>query len=136
MNRLIVIGSLLMTFIAYACSDKDADKNEIDIAGKWKLMKVTASGLGTLFATHDCSSYNIIYEFKTNNILVVTGDPDISYGILSPGEYQYEYKTSDKVPALTVNGYSYSTISSMDEKSITFDGRAFDGPVEYFTRVR
>ena len=65
-------------------------KNEI--IGKWKLVqKCSAVGEqngGLIFDTVDVSCNNVIYEFKSDNTLTITGDKDD----ITPGNYTYIYQ--------------------------------------------
>lgn len=71
---------------------KDEETTGISIIGKWKLVQIE-----DLFVTNppprffDYSQYNIVYEFKTNNILTVFGKIDnVDYRGLEIGNYFYQ----------------------------------------------
>lgn len=67
-------------------------KDESDILhGKWQLISISplnAEGMDLMLV--DFSPQNIIYEFKTNNVLTVSGEINNGYGGLEKGKHFYE----------------------------------------------
>jgi len=68
---------LLLTGILSACSKNNEEMSVLDdyskILGKWKLLKTTHPITGQSF---DYSIDNIVFEFKTNGTLTVSGNID------------------------------------------------------------
>lgn len=69
-----------------------------DIIGKWKLVQiwkmVGAEGNSAVFDTIDVSCNNVYYEFKTDNILKITGNEDD----FPAGSYTYSYQPANICP--------------------------------------
>ena len=60
------------------------------IIGKWKLMKMRLIDNPEKKASEiDCSQDNVIYEFKTNGILTISGDCNEKYTSLKKGDQNY-----------------------------------------------
>ena len=83
---------LILTGNLSSCTNKNnAEDEEITdpktaFFGKWKLEFI----IDSMFSI-DCSQYNIVYEFKANNILMVSGNTDnIDNRIHGIGKYHYE----------------------------------------------
>jgi len=75
------------------CVKQESDlKDENDILyGKWQLISISplnAEGMDLMLV--DYSPFNIIYEFKANNVLIVSGNVDNDYGGLEIGKHFYE----------------------------------------------
>ncbi len=81
---LILIGILISS-----CSTED--DNHSPIVGNWKLMEAKFYGLEGGTSSEDSIDYsneNIIYNFQTNEILLVSGGGNAGY---PPGEYEYSF---------------------------------------------
>ena len=96
------------------------------IIGKWKLMKRQIV-FGEASET-DYSQSNIIYEFKTNNVVTISGD---SNDIYPAGDYSYLIGNYGK---LEFNKFNYNYFISSTE--LTIDGRMLDGPAYYLTKIK
>jgi len=83
----IVLVFLLSCLFLTNCKKNNDDTG--DIIGKWKLIEVRNTFAQIKI---DYSQYNIVYEFKTDGILTVSGktnDIQIQAGQLSAGVYNY-----------------------------------------------
>ena len=67
-------------------------KEESEILyGKWQLTTISPlNAEGVDYMLVNFSPMNIIYEFKANNVLIVSGDVDNNYGGLEIGKHFYE----------------------------------------------
>jgi len=80
-------------------------RDEVIIIGKWKLVEAkvyTRHGL----VLCDCSQYDIVYEFKRNGTLMITGDVDsvdTYIGQRPAGIYPYSFVELEE--RLTFGGY-------------------------------
>ena len=105
---LLILAGFLTSFEKEkVCEEEKAcecghEKNSTFLVGnKWKL-EFIVGGYGTPSVNY--SQYNIVYEFKENNVLVVSGKLDIADDrILGPGEHFYD--------AVWVRGPVRSTIA-------------------------
>ena len=79
--------ALILTTSLFSCTKKD---EEPTIIGKWKLVEVKEDwdwfGEPKI---HDYSQYNIVYEFKNINILLVSGKTDNISLVHGNGEHSY-----------------------------------------------
>ena len=82
-----VLTLLLIGFLISSCSNNDDISNQI--IGNWKLMEAKFYGLeggGSSEGSIDYSNENIIYNFKSNGILIVSGGDNAGY---PNGEYEF-----------------------------------------------
>jgi len=114
-----------------------AHEKNASIIGEWKLEKIsTISRLGA-FCT-DCSSYNIVYEFKQNGALTVSANSE-NYGPHESGEYSFikdEWGAGrDNFPlGLSLNGNTgWYMLSS---KKLIIDYSPVDGSTFYFVKLK
>ena len=97
MKRLfLIIVPALICWAAFTSCGKDEaqvteDGNKI-LHGKWQLISISPLNVeGMNLALVGYSPNNIIYEFKANNVLTVSGNiENINYGGLEIGEYFYD----------------------------------------------
>ena len=99
LKKVKYIVLLLLTGIFFSCSEEQLNiDRENTIAGKWKLVKMQ-SWLSPDF--YDYSQYNVVFEFREDSTLTVSGKTDQMGQLVIPaGEYLYlskDYK-------LRVNG--------------------------------
>jgi len=71
-------------------ADLEGNEDALNISGKWKLVAVSYWDLEPLIL--DYSQYDIIYDFKENNILMVSGEAESmdDYRGHERGEHHYE----------------------------------------------
>ena len=98
------------------------------IIGKWKLMKAQTSGFGSPSKEIDYSKQSIMYEFKTNGILTVSGND--SAGWMEKGNHSYSIDNYKKIQV----GYS-SSWYSVSPNELIIDSRPVDGSAFYFAKI-
>ena len=76
---------LLIIFTILSCSKDDYSMNE-QIYGEWKLTEARIVDFSPNPPIIDYSDDNIIYNFKFNGKLIVTGEENVGY---TNGEYEY-----------------------------------------------
>jgi len=89
---------LFITGFFSACKEECKNLNRDNIIGQWKLLEVSVSVNHSQPDITDYSEENIIFDFQTNNKLVVTGNIVDSLSLFDDfqeGEYFYEYFTFD-----------------------------------------
>ena len=148
----LLIFSLLLIIAVTACNSNqkeddipienltksvDSDLYKL-ISGKWQLMEVRASFVSNPPFVYDCSEYNIVYEFKTNGVLIVSGETDESIGYTA-GEYTYSFVDDVfgwlHLPwGLQINNYSPSWYNISSEELI-IDYSPLDGSTSCFIRI-
>ena len=95
MKRLIlmIVPALICGMVLTGCSDKAEGTSEDNIlSGKWKLLLFTSfSTMEELVIPIDYTQKNIIYEFRANNVLMVSGAiNNIDYRGHEIGKHSYE----------------------------------------------
>ena len=90
------------------CEKKSDLKIENEILyGKWQLKTISPlNAEGVDYMLVDYTPMNIIYEFKANNVLTVSGNVDNNYGGLEVGKHFYEvtYNKTLYVEGMVVGG--------------------------------
>lgn len=99
--------------------------NSTSIIGKWKLMKEQTSGFGSI----DYSKRNIVYEFKTNGVLTVSGNGNT--GWKEKGRHSYSIDNYREIQA----GYS-SSWYNVSPGELIIDSRPLDGSAFYFAKIK
>ena len=90
-----IVATLCIMFALFSllsgCEKKSALKSDNEILyGKWQLKTISPfNAEGVDYMLVDYTPMNIIYEFKTNNVLTVSGDVDNNYGGLEIGNHFY-----------------------------------------------
>ncbi len=96
------------------CEEKPDVKDENSILyGKWELAKIKSFSIEEGDLEFDYLQNNIIYEFKTNGVLVVTGDVEsVDYKGIEKGDHSYAVtlsQTNEKSPhSLKIDAVSYT----------------------------
>lgn len=86
MKNLIII---LLTFGSFlSCSNHDDNPSNSEILGEWKLIEARIINFENN-PLIDYSKENIIYNFKANRVLSVTGGNNVGY---PNGEYDYIFE--------------------------------------------
>ena len=112
-------------------------EKDASIIGKWKLEKIRVhSRMG--IACTDCSQYNVVYEFKQNGTLTVSGNSE-NYGWHESGEYSFikdewsmghdGYPWGLNINEGTTNWYKLSS------KKLIIDYSPGDGATYYFVKT-
>lgn len=90
MKNLKIISLLLLIVICSSCNNND-DEVSNQIIGNWKLIEAKLPGLkggDSAERLIDYTNENIIYNFKPNGVLIVSGESNIEYGY-NNGKYEY-----------------------------------------------
>jgi hypothetical protein len=88
---LFAILAFLLSCLFFASCNKDKKH----IIGKWKLLEVSIYKNYEPFETIDYAGENIIYDFRSTNKLIVSGNvPDdlFVFDNFQPGKHHYKYK--------------------------------------------
>ena len=115
--------TVVLLFLAgiFSCSENSDTEIIIEkaIIGKWKLVKIEVdidleNGNGIRNpTTFDYSQDNIIYEFKKNNVLTISGSIDKNdYRVHEAGDHFYEmvpFTHSDTIDVCAYQGYFNSS---------------------------
>jgi hypothetical protein len=115
------------------------ENNQIEIStiiNNWKLLKVTTPFTPVGPITYDYSPYNIIYEFKTNDILIVSGKIDNfeMYRGHVPDTYYYSINKDDKGGIwLKINNMTFGC--SISSKELNFNNVPLDGYLYYLVKI-
>lgn len=72
----------------FICSCSNDDDRSNAITGTWKLMESVSYGQGGI-SSINYSNKNILYDFRFNGILVVSGGENAGY---PDGEYEYTFE--------------------------------------------
>ena len=119
-----------------SCLYDFAHDEKASIIGIWKLEKIRViSRLG--ISCTDCSSYNVMYEFKQNGMLTVSGNSE-NLGWHESGEYAFvkdEWNMGqDGYPwGLSINKGSTNWYV-LSSKKLIIDNSPLDGATYYFIR--
>ena len=101
--------------------------NITSIIGEWKFMKEQTSGFVSPSKEIDYSEHNIVYEFKTNGVLTVSGNGNA--GWIEKGNHSYSIGNYQKIQV----GYS-SSWYSVSPSELIIDSRPVDGSAFYFAK--
>lgn len=103
--------------------------NSTSIIGKWKLMKEQTSGFVGSPSEIDYSKHNIVYEFKTNGFLTVSGNGNT--GWIKKGSHSYSIGNYREIQV----GYS-SSWYNVSPSELIIDSRPVDGSAFYFAKIK
>ncbi len=134
MKRILLIVMIIPTLIS--CSKNDDSNSENEIVGKWKLIRAEFYG----FEGENSINYSnkdIIYNFKSNGTLKVTGEENAGY---PSGEYEYFFgkdylggSTNDP-QTLLVKINNTKWIYNFKDGEMTLGQSYVDGPNLIFER--
>ena len=109
------------------------------IIGKWKYVKHTTPFTSSGPIISDYSQYDIVYEFKTNNVFTVSGATDLidSYQGHAKGDHSYSIGVHDSMPryissVLEINNTIYYVSTTFC--SLQLDNSFSDGPCLIFLK--
>ena len=149
----LTIVTLLILAGCFSCTKNTNNSDDEDtpcensphecILGEWKLLNVTNLFTPTGPRTYDFTKNNIIYDFKTNGVLEISGDlKDIDmYQGLDPGKLSYSIVTEEEaiehagLPTFRLKISTVYFTYSISSKKLIIDGRALDGPIINLVRV-
>jgi len=98
------------------------------VIGKWKLIKEQTSGFGSPSKEIDYSKHDIVYEFKSNGVLTVSGNDIV--GWLENGNHSYSVGNYNEIQI----GYSMYWYSISPDELI-IDRRPVDGSAFYLAKI-
>lgn len=131
MKRILLL--LFNVFLISSCLKEVDISNQI--IGNWKLTEVKSYGFGGE-STIDYSDKNIIYNFKANGILVVSGGDNAGF---MNGEYEYFFgedhlgsNTDPKVLLVKINNLKWAY--HLTNKKMTLSQAYVDGASLIFER--
>lgn len=132
MKKLLILILAMATFSS--CSNDDDISDQI--TGKWKLLEVRSYGFGGKTSI-DYSDENIIYNFQSNGILVITGGENVDYW---NGEYDYFFgedhlggDSDPKVLLVKIDGSKWTY--NLTKGKMTLGQSYVDGPDLVFERL-
>ena len=102
----VVVLCVVLAGLFSSCAQKENNTEPTSIIGKWKLVKFDYRPMTSPPSPKDSFDYsqnNVVYEFKSNNILTVSGKTDdIDYRGLEIGDHSYEmnYNLKDDMDPL------------------------------------
>jgi hypothetical protein len=111
---------------------KNSLADTANIIGKWKLVKVTTPFVGSV---SNYSNNNIVYEFKTNNVLTISGKTsgiDLYRGH-DVGEYFYSIIKNDNDYSLQIATLTYGY--SISSKELKISLAHLDGSIYNLTKI-
>ncbi|MCX2681525.1 lipocalin-like domain-containing protein [Galbibacter sp. EGI 63066] len=125
-----ILTLTLIGFLFIGCSNDDGDTNQI--TGNWKLVEAKFYGLGDGSVSDGSTDYtneNIMYNFQTNGILIVSGGENAGY---PSGEYEYSFEKGNSELLVKINNQNW-TSAFINGKMVLGDSFA-DGPDLVFER--
>lgn len=143
---------LLITILVLTggCEKKEINENELkcpvtakegsddDIIGKWKLVKVNIIKLAEEIRTEDYSCDDIIYHFREDRSLLISGVED-GMPVRQNGEYPFELMDSVLYEHMnydhTLKIDSLKTACGIEDNAMILDASPLDGNTLYFVRV-
>ena len=131
--------ALLFAVCFSSCSKKGGDE-QFTIVGEWKIVTVEIPFIGE---SNDYSLYSIVYEFRTNGILTVSGETDHIelYRGHEPGEYPYAIISKDEArEKVGIDDYRLKIGAiylsyNVSSKVLVIDGKALDGGTYHFVKI-
>ena len=142
---LVVILSL-----SGGCEKEEKNKNQLqctvtvkkgaddDIIGKWKLVKARIIKLAHDISTEDYSCNDIIYHFKADGSLIISGVDD-GMPVMRNGEYAFEFNDTILYDHLeydhTLKIGKSKKACGIHNNAMTLDASPVDGNTLYFIRV-
>ena len=123
--------------VCLSCQNEmDNDSND-SIVGKWKLMKEVHPYTDSRPITYDYSMYDIIYNFKENGIMEVSGVPENIDNYL--GKYMEERTYSllfidDGIYALEIGTITYPF--AIKSNKLEIGNATLDGYIYYFVKFK
>jgi hypothetical protein len=133
MNKIIMLLLGLTTFLSCTYND---DSSTDQIIGEWKLIRTTCCFFEG-GKTTDYANENIIYNFRPNGMLLVTGGQNVEY---PNGEYNYFFGKdylgggTSEPKTLLVKINSNKWTYNFSEGIMTLGMSYVDGPDLHFER--
>ncbi len=113
------------------------------LIGKWKLEKVKEVFVPVPPPpTHDYSQYNIVYEFKTNKVLIVSGEIEKIKRYIghNPGEHSYSFIYDDNKLGLPNLPYglkidNFISWYNITSEELIINDSPVDGYIYYLIKI-
>ena len=110
------------------------------IVGKWQLIKSISSGFGAPVTCTDFSQFNIVYEFKSNKVVVIS--VKIDHPEIWPKAGEYTYSLGDDNNG-SMGGLPYRLRISehntywyqLNSQKLIMDNRPLDGEALLFIKI-
>ncbi|MGS2761408.1 hypothetical protein [Sinomicrobium sp. M5D2P9] len=133
-----ILTLTLIVLLIWSCSGNDEDSNSI--VGNWKLTEAefySPEGGGSSESSIDYSNENILYNFRFNGTLVVSGGENAGY---ANGEYEYTFEKDylgglpegTKVWLVKINSTKWAY--NVSDGVMTISTSYVDGPTLKFER--
>ncbi len=141
-----MVGMVLFLPLLGGCQERENPDGELrchvdavigpedDVVGKWKLVWERGAFLNRDTVDYSCN--NVIFQFRPDGILEVSGDVEEDGPPV--GDYNYELTLSplyEHMGGYTLKIANTSWVCYIETKSMTLDIRPLDGPVRYFIRI-
>ena len=143
LKRSAILSFCFASMFVFSCQNKKESNDclymyhivhdkSASILGKWKLIK---SYYPHGRQCNDYSQYDIIYEFKEDNVLTVSGE---MYHILKTGEHFYLFDESEEwwgiQPILHIDGRTF--YYRYNSKNLVLDLSPLDLGPKHFVRIK
>lgn len=105
------------------------------VVGKWKLLKGSTVFYDTKTVDYSCNE--VIYDFRSNGIVIITSDIQELIGS-NPGEHSYEFTPKPLFEGgnnFTIKINSNAVSCRISEGLMTLDNSALDGPILHLARM-
>jgi hypothetical protein len=135
--KLLFLAAIIF-FISVGC-DKNADNEEFEnpyrdnIIGTWKLVEISTILNDHNPDTIDYSKNNIIYDFRSDGVLIITGHVNND---LLEGEHLFSYQKPNVCPTCLPgpnlqidNRNAFFCLSFLKDKKMTISGEEITGQV-------
>jgi len=126
---------MMVTFFS-ACN-KNRDDVEIEylkdsskLIGKWRMTEMVTSGFLGPATSHDYSQYNIVYEFKANGIVSISGETDD----VGNHSFFFEYDKTYDLHSLKIGHQWY--LASISSGELMLDNRPLDGSLYKLIKIK
>lgn len=149
-GRLFPMTILIILFMIIACKKDDNMEENLrcpiealdgandNVVGKWKLAKAKVVFQNP--RTEDYSCDEIIYDFRADGILVISGGASSDSIGYPEGQYTYAF-TADKLFEWVEESYTLSIdetkiASGINNNQLILNSSPLDGPILYFVRIQ
>ena len=139
MKKIKIIGLLFLIGNYSSCNHNNDDEVPNQIVGSWKLIEAEYPNLRITSPSESSINYNkenIIYNFKSNGDLIVSGGDNVGYG---NGKYKYYFREGHlggsnalKVLLVEINNSKWSY--KLTNGKMILGQSYFDGPDLIFER--
>lgn len=135
MKKIVII---ILAIMSISSCSSDTNSSNTEIVGQWQLKQINYYGLeggNSSQSTVDYSDQNIIYNFKVNGVVTISGE---NPGIIE-GDYDYSYgedylggSTDPKILLVKIDNIKYTY--SLKNGEMTLGKSYVDGPDFVFVK--